>query len=312
MIRRPATPRPRTPRLSKTDLIPQLVTDSCARVEKLMRQIRRTRGAVEPRDIHDLRVATRRADAVLRLFDGWLPGRRARKLRRFLRRLRRDASQVRDLDVLQPFLAQLPSDLSNSTGPSLGQLLTKRRRQACRRMVRGARLGSRRRLRASAKNLARRVRWRRRGPEPTVAQLLAIRLASLDWLEDAPRRLKTQRDQDVHALRINFRRLRYQFELLAEAAARPAHDLTALLDLLRELQEHLGALHDRAMQERLLSQWIKQEKRHSVARQAYEGTLTKLRKRSTAGTRRQALRHVTQVRLSIHRLRRQLERKTRT
>src|SRR5690349_18746433 len=54
--------------------------------------------------VHQLRVATRRAEAALRIFRSCLPGKTWRKARRHLRKVRRAAGAARDWDV---FLAEL-------------------------------------------------------------------------------------------------------------------------------------------------------------------------------------------------------------
>jgi CHAD domain-containing protein len=53
----------------------------------------------DPEHVHQLRVATRRSGAALRLFDCCLPSKTARTARRRLRKLRRAAGEARDWDV---------------------------------------------------------------------------------------------------------------------------------------------------------------------------------------------------------------------
>lgn len=54
--------------------------------------------------VHQLRVATRRANAAVRIFEPCLPAKAARRLRRALRDLRQVAGTARDADVLRDFL----------------------------------------------------------------------------------------------------------------------------------------------------------------------------------------------------------------
>src|SRR5262245_11473393 len=56
--------------------------------------------AHDPEHVHQLRVATRRADAAMRAFADFLPRRKAKKLRRALKRIRRAAGEARDHDVM--------------------------------------------------------------------------------------------------------------------------------------------------------------------------------------------------------------------
>jgi CHAD domain-containing protein len=60
----------------------------------------------DPQHVHQLRVATRRADAALRIFEDCLPRKACKRARKRLKRLRRAAGAVRDWDV---FLADLQS-----------------------------------------------------------------------------------------------------------------------------------------------------------------------------------------------------------
>jgi len=61
--------------------------------------------------VHQLRIATRRAEAALETFAPYLPGRRARWLSKKLRQVRRAAGDARDLDVLKLHLeAELRGD----------------------------------------------------------------------------------------------------------------------------------------------------------------------------------------------------------
>ncbi len=50
--------------------------------------------------VHQLRVATRRAVAAIRLYQSWLPAKRRRRLCRLLKQIRRAAGEARDCDVL--------------------------------------------------------------------------------------------------------------------------------------------------------------------------------------------------------------------
>ncbi len=55
--------------------------------------------------VHQLRVASRRAMAVLEIFDAMLPRKRSKWFAKQLNRVRKAAGEARDLDVLAPRLA---------------------------------------------------------------------------------------------------------------------------------------------------------------------------------------------------------------
>ena len=60
----------------------------------------------DPEHVHQLRVATRRADAALRIFRPCLPRKVYKEARRRLRTIRRAAGAARDWDVFLASLAQ--------------------------------------------------------------------------------------------------------------------------------------------------------------------------------------------------------------
>src|SRR5262245_3086583 len=63
----------------------------------------------DPEAVHKLRVATRRARAALDMFAGALPRKALRRGRKTLRKLRRAAGAVRNLDVLLAAIGELPA-----------------------------------------------------------------------------------------------------------------------------------------------------------------------------------------------------------
>jgi len=292
------------PQRSEAEAIRAFLEERCSRVAELLHRIRQARGEAPPQIIHDLRVAIRRAAAALQLFHDWLPRRRSRTLQQSLRKLRKSAGQVRDLDVLNQFLSHVQAELPDSEGHPVEQRLAQRRRRACRKVARLARRTSRHRFRGAAKSICRRVRWRGTGPEPTWGELLNACLAPTDWLASGTRQLHGNRDEDIHALRIHCRKLRYQLEILAVATTPPSHDLSALVDALRTTQDRLGDIHDAAMQRNLLKAWSQAEPKGSKHLQVIKSYLAKLRRRSTAAVRRRAIRPISQARALIARLQR--------
>ena len=69
-------------------------------VRRWLKQVRQSPD--EPRHVHQLRVWCRRAEAALDLFAPLFPARRTKRLRARVKKLRRAAGDVRDLDVLAP------------------------------------------------------------------------------------------------------------------------------------------------------------------------------------------------------------------
>jgi CHAD domain-containing protein len=73
--------------------------------------------------VHQLRVATRRADAALRIFEPCLPDKIARKTRTRLRRIRRAAGTARDLDVFALDLLERSKKSAQRDRPGVDFLL---------------------------------------------------------------------------------------------------------------------------------------------------------------------------------------------
>jgi CHAD domain-containing protein len=92
-----------------------IVPEQLARVRQLAHK------DIEP--VHQLRVATRRADAAVRLFRSCLPHRLYRKIRRRLRRMRQAAGAARDWDVFLLELRQRQKTAEQKQLPGLDFLI---------------------------------------------------------------------------------------------------------------------------------------------------------------------------------------------
>ena len=80
--------------------------------------------------VHQLRVASRRAMAVLEIFDAMLPRKRSKWLTRQLKRIRKAAGDARDLDVLAPRLTAACDGDRSAAGIALLERLALARRAA--------------------------------------------------------------------------------------------------------------------------------------------------------------------------------------
>ncbi|HEY1785731.1 MAG TPA: CHAD domain-containing protein, partial [Pirellulales bacterium] len=84
----------------------------------------------QPEDVHQLRVATRRAMAALEIFQTLLPPRRTRKMKKQLKRIRRAAGGARDLDVLAARLKKDQNCHDVDRGAKLQQFVSRLRSRA--------------------------------------------------------------------------------------------------------------------------------------------------------------------------------------
>src|SRR2546421_8231175 len=84
-------------------------------------------GSDEAEHVHQLRVWTRRASAALKLFEPALPGSKARRMKKLLRKLRRTAGDIRDCDI---HLQRLSRE-KKAVPKRVVQEITRERRKAC-------------------------------------------------------------------------------------------------------------------------------------------------------------------------------------
>jgi triphosphatase len=193
----------------------------------------------DPEELHDMRVATRRLRAALKLYSDFLP-KRAERYERDLRWVAGALGEVRDLDV---HLGRL-SEESSRNGEVLEEvvaLLRERRVGARRRMLKALDSNRYERLIASFSATLRRGR----SPTPTAPILEAapelirdrykkVRKAANRLSEDSP-------PEHFHDLRKKGKRLRYALEPLQEIYGKPAQ---TMVKLLKKSQDDLGDHQD--------------------------------------------------------------------
>lgn len=200
--------------------------------------------------VHQLRVATRRATAGLAAFHAVIPASRHEWFKKRLRRLRRAAGAARDLDVLASGVAR------NHAFPAPGRLVA---------MLATQRNAARTPIRTEFDVLVA-IDWKSR-----VKRLLADirpRRPRCDFRDFARRRLKPtiesffekadrrlRHEDDIHAVRIEGKKLRYALEIFAPAL--PGHGLARCQRSLEQLQETLGRFTDHASAANRFHSWAR-------------------------------------------------------
>jgi adenylate cyclase len=235
----------------------------------------------DPEYIHQMRVATRRLRAALRLFRPLLPPGLTETLKEPLRELMDVLGQARDFDVLlaeiaEPVLAALPDE------PRLAALvgiITEQRfdrRHAAMAFLRSPRFGSLSlqvlaALHAHAESLekvgaggtAPAGSADLMGTAPDIPSLAEFAAQHLRRLRKKVVRLAADARSDdpatLHALRIGIKRLRYALEFFAPLAAPKA--MGRVLGRLAGLQESLGRINDLANAGQLLTECAKDDPR---------------------------------------------------
>ncbi|MGQ0720813.1 MAG: CHAD domain-containing protein [Candidatus Eiseniibacteriota bacterium] len=205
-----------------------------------------SRLGVDPEELHDMRVATRRLRAALRVHRRYLP-RGSRKIARELRWLGSVLGPVRDLDVMIGWLEERAKELPAADRPSLRGIegrLRGRRVEARREML--AALDSERYARFVETTTA----WLERDPDcaPRRGRRSAKRVAAR-LIERRTRKLIRARaalppdatPADYHRLRILGKSARYALDFHAGHFGKPAR---RVLRRLVGLQDRLGEHHD--------------------------------------------------------------------
>jgi CHAD domain-containing protein len=213
------------------------------RLRRLQREMRRcARGPGEPESVHQLRVATRRLDAVLRLFEPLYSPRRLKKARKQVRRLRQAARQVRDLDVLLEKLA-LSDDGAHDLSALTAELRLRRDDAMC-ELHRALRKRRRKRLRDQIARLRPVLDSRESLPGELPFESAGMLLRPCIAAFQSAAAADLSDTAALHRFRLHGKRLRYTLELLWGAKETGA--AAELTRFLKDLQEQLGQINDHA------------------------------------------------------------------
>jgi CHAD domain-containing protein len=217
-------------------------------VRALLEQEAVAREGADPEGVHQMRVAVRRIRAALKASDE--P--ELDELQDELRWLGGVLGRIRDLDVLLGHLRAQAADLSEDERAAAERLLSglvEERRRARRRMLdtfRGARYEALlRRLAALATAEHEGLNGRAVGKKKTA--MLDVVVKPHRKLAKAARELgEDPADDDLHALRIRGKRLRYAAELAVPAGGKPVRKL---IKATKDFQDILGDHQDTVVAE---------------------------------------------------------------
>jgi CHAD domain-containing protein len=182
-----------------------------------------------------------------------LPKREARWMKKRLRRLRRAASDARDLDVLAERLGKTAEETGDSRWGALSERLGVCRRKAQKPLARACEKAQRRGFKKRSRALTKAVAWQPDQPEPALLETARTTLAPLvdTFLQAA--RADLADAEAIHRMRIAGKRVRYALELLAGAFADA--ERSELLAAFEEIQDKLGAMNDLANAVATFRQW---------------------------------------------------------
>lgn len=197
----------------------------------------------EPEQIHQLRVAVRRATAAVDGFEICLKSQKAQKLTRRLKQIRRAAGRTRDWDVFLEELAQCRGQLPIAAAPGLDLLVgnSVARRAIAQRKLRSV---CRKAITAISRKVGRIVASRSRSRTGAIAfgTLGDFRLQSLVAGFCAQLGKPLLEAADFHALRLALKPLRYTLEIFSSCYAPALRE--QIYPRLEELQELLGLIQD--------------------------------------------------------------------
>lgn len=259
-LRRAATPSPQ----KNAREIPPLTAQSSMRAaarkilahqfSKLERVESDVRAANDVEAVHDMRVACRRINSAFRLFKAYLPNKRVKKLRGVMEQLRDTLGAARNLDVLGADLETYATNASDVERAQLNSVLAAWRDERASEQTKLLEL-------LDSADFA---KWRERREKflaendadasPRVADVLPTLL----WKQyGAVRAYETRLNQatleELHALRIDIKRLRYTLEFFAEAFGDKP---TEMLEPLVALQDQLGLMQDAVVAGQALTDFI--------------------------------------------------------
>jgi len=207
--------------------------------------------------VHDLRVCTRRLQQILAAVLPQNESNRMRSVRRTLRRVRRALGRWRNCDVALQSVSRHRQRTSNSVRKRGWELVEKGIRAQRERAVHSAR---RKLYKSGGITLNHRIRQLLEAPAQPHRDggsdhliRAAVAQAAAQWHQALERANSERCVENIHALRIQGKRLRYRLELARELGVAGA---AGLIQWFKLLQDRLGGWHDREELRQFIAQAI--------------------------------------------------------
>ena len=242
------------------DLVYRYMTEQ---FREMLGQEPRAWEGLDPEGVHQMRVATRRIRAALRALGKVLPRKSTRKLGKEFKWIAAVLGDVRDLDVyrenLNGYAAEIP-DEEKSLLVDYRQHLAENWQRARQQLVRSL---SSERYKQLTEYFAEVLR--KGPPKSTKSRVGMICIADVAQeiigksyrrvISDGRRIRADSRDEELHALRIDCKRLRYLFEFFYPFYGR---DLNRPIKRLKRLQDLLGEFQDACLATQKLRSYAEQ------------------------------------------------------
>lgn len=213
-------------------------------LQRFVNDVARVLTAEDQDAIHDLRVWSRRLQQVLVAMHGETLPRRARAMRRVLRRTRRAIGQWRNYDVVNETIQRRIARARNEERRHAWAIVLKSVSEARRREIRRAR---KRLMKLAVFGIREAGEALIEAGSPAHDRLdapfwTAVAQAHDRWCESHAAALQSKQAEDIHAFRIRTKRLRYRIELARELGI---DGTKPLLEWFKKLQDWLGRWRDR-------------------------------------------------------------------
>ncbi len=256
-----------------------------SRLQNVAKEIDGVRKPDDIERVHDMRVATRRMRSALALFEKCLPGKKVKVWNKQMRRVTRALGTARDTDVQMDFLQGFLDDITESRyRAGIWRLLLRLQQQ--RDSAQGKVLKAMDQLELSGVleemgGALRRIRVHARMNHvdenaPFVYQqaYLTISLRLEDMLAYETYVTQPERMEELHAMRIAAKRLRYTMEVFE-----PLYqgDLKQSLKTVRKVQTMLGDIHDCDVWVEHLPQFLEEERERTVEYYGHARPLNRLK-----------------------------------
>ncbi|HVZ94190.1 MAG TPA: CHAD domain-containing protein [Phycisphaerales bacterium] len=233
------------PVMSIGDALHEAVGSRLDSLVELMEQLDRAGDNPSDRDVHHVRVATRRAGTAIAAFAGCLRRGRVKKMNRRLRRIRRAAGNVRRCDVLMDLYKERRGGLAGGDAAALDYAvegLERERETALEGIAKACRGKARKKLARVGKRLLRNAPVDEAGDITTAGEVAEREIPRLFNAMRATSATDLGVYDNLHELRIEGKRLRYAIEIFRdcfdEADVERAHGLIV------GIQDRLGVIND--------------------------------------------------------------------
>jgi len=201
-------------------------------------------------DVHDLRVASRRIRAVLNSFSSYLPKKQYKSWIKDIKTITKSYGQVRDIDVQLALINDIYSNVEDRKLRSGLRRVKLRLEQ--KREKREEKTNKRTQVLLNSSAILELSEWVISTlSEPDVETNYSSALYQLGYQQIQNRLdeflfyevfiFDSQRVEELHAMRISAKKLRYSLEVFAELYT---HETDFALDITKQAQDYLGEIHD--------------------------------------------------------------------